>query len=285
MAVAAFLISDNQYEKKNGEFHIAHFELVEKGHLWEPMRRREKLLFGFAAENFSGGQGLENVPVSELDSLLVLVAVNVSKNHFALLDDACPCGFRIDTNAARVGDLDPKAFTAFVLLVQRRGAELYEVAFVDFRQLGRIGDEEGFGMLFILRNGIQQGGFDGGVGEFLGTRKHPKLRAIEVDLVAHGDVEGGFDGFEDGIEFGLEAVDCLGVEGGPILLDRRGGVDSQEGGHFGERVRFEAMEGLPGDRIGEFVGRRTVHDVKVGATVSLVESVTVGLVLLAVRLK
>jgi hypothetical protein len=45
------------------------------------------------------------------------------------------------------------------------------------------------------------------------------------------------------------------------------------------------MEGLPGDRIGEFVGRRTIHNVKVGATVSLVGSVTVGLVLLAVRLK
>jgi len=132
------------------------------------MRRREKLLFKFAAENFSGGQGLENVPVSELDSLLVLVAVNVSKKHFALLDDACPCGFRIDTNAARVGDLDPKAFTAFVLLVQRRGAELYEVAFVDFRQLGRIGDEGDFGMLFILRNGILQGGLTAAAGSLLG---------------------------------------------------------------------------------------------------------------------
>ena len=137
------------------DFRIAHFELVEEGHLGKPMRRRGMLLFGFAAENLSGGQGLEDVPVSELDGFFVLVAVNVSKNHFALLDDACPCGFRIDTNAARVGDLDPKAFTPFVLLVQRRGAELYEVAFVDSRQLGRIGDEEGFGMLFILRDGIQ----------------------------------------------------------------------------------------------------------------------------------
>jgi hypothetical protein len=41
------------------------------------------------------------------------------------------------------------------------------------------------------------------------------------------------------------------------------------------------MEDLPGGRIGEFVGRRTIHNVKVGATVSLVESVTVGLAMIS----
>ena len=124
-----------------------------------------------------------------------------------------------------------KAFTAFVLLVQRRGAELHEVAFVDSRQLGRIGDEEGFGILFILRDGIHQGGFDGGGGEVLGMREHPKLRAVEVDLMAHGDAEGGFDGFEDGIEFGLKAVDCLGSRvdqscwiAAAALVARKGGT-------------------------------------------------------------
>ena len=83
--------------------------------------------------------------------------------------------------------MDPKAFAsrlpfAFSLPAN---AKLYEVARVDFLQLGRAGDEEGVGMLPVALHGIQQGHFLGGGREFLGMREGPKLRAVELNIVPH----------------------------------------------------------------------------------------------------